>query len=104
MRRVTTGFATAALLVLCACGGAPSATPASPPATADNPASTSEQACLGAVAARTGKTNVRVVASTFSRAGTEVIVGVGPTGQWRCTAYADGTTAGIESLTDDGGL
>jgi hypothetical protein len=45
-----------------------------------------------------------VISSSFSEAGTEVIVRVGPTGRWRCIAYRDGSTAGIQSITDEGAL
>jgi hypothetical protein len=87
--------AAASLLAACA-------EEATPPAAAT--AIAAEQACLRDVAATTNNGEVRVVASTFSQAGTEVIVGVGPAGQWRCIAYADGTTAGLQSLTDEGRL
>ena len=89
--------AAASLLAACA-------DEAAPPAPAAATAMAAEQACLRDVAATTNNGEVRVVASTFSEAGTEVIVGVGPTGQWRCIAYADGTTAGVQSLTDEGRL
>jgi hypothetical protein len=46
-----------------------------------------------------------LLSSSYSEAGTEVIVGVGPQrARWRCIAYRDGTTAGIMSLTDEGAL
>jgi predicted polyphosphate/ATP-dependent NAD kinase len=45
-----------------------------------------------------------VQSSSFSEAGTEVILTVGGTGTWRCIAYSNGTTAGIESLTNEGFL
>lgn len=61
-------------------------------------------ACAAAVRAETGNSDVRVQSSSFSKAGTEVILRVGPTGTWRCIGYRDGTTAGIESLTDEGAL
>jgi len=63
-----------------------------------------QQVCLRDVARSAGNPDVRVKSSSFSEAGTEVIVGVGPTGTWRCIAYRDGTTAGIQSQTDEGAL
>jgi hypothetical protein len=46
-----------------------------------------------------------VLSSSFSQAGTEVIVGIGPQrARWRCIAYSDGTTTGIMSLTNEGAL
>lgn len=63
------------------------------------------QACLRDVTATTNNGDVTLISESFSQAGTEVIVGVGPDrAQWRCIGYADGTTAGIESLTDEGAL
>ncbi len=63
------------------------------------------QACLRDVTATTNNGDVELISESFSQAGTEVIVGVGPDrAQWRCIGYADGTTAGIESLTDEGFL
>lgn len=67
-----------------------------------NPA---EQACLRDVARTTGNSQVTVLGSEFSQAGTGVRVGVGPQrAPWQCIAYSDGTTAGIQSLTDEGSL
>ncbi len=64
-----------------------------------------EQACLRDVTATTNNPDVALLASSFSEAGTEVIVGVGEQrARWRCIAYSDGTTAGIMSLTDEGFL
>jgi hypothetical protein len=56
------------------------------------------------VASTTGNPDVGLIESSFSEAGTEVIVSVGPTGRWECIAYSDGTTAGIQSITDEGFL
>lgn len=65
--------------------------------------SVEEQACLRDVASTTGNADVALLSSSFSQAGTEVIVGVGPDrAQWRCIGYSDGTTADIMSLTDEG--
>lgn len=60
--------------------------------------------CVAAVRRATGNPNVSVISSSFSEAGTEVILRVGPSGTWRCIGYRDGTTAGIMSLTDEGTL
>lgn len=63
------------------------------------------QACLRDVTATTNNGDVVLLSESFSQAGTEVIVGVGPDrALWRCIGYADGTTGGIESLTDEGFL
>ena len=64
-----------------------------------------DQACLNAVAQSTGNSQVRLLSSEFSEAGTLVKVGVGPDeAPWECIAYRDGTTAGITSLTNEGTL
>ncbi|CUH48956.1 hypothetical protein [Ruegeria atlantica] len=64
-----------------------------------------QQACLRDVAAATNNTQVAVLSSAFSEAGTQVRVGVGPEqAPWNCIAYSDGTTAGIESLSNEGAL
>lgn len=60
--------------------------------------------CVGAVRAQTGNPNISVVSSSFSEAGTEVILRVGPTGTWRCIGYRDGSTGGIMSMTNEGFL
>jgi hypothetical protein len=61
-------------------------------------------ACVRDTRSTTGNPDVVVQRSSFSEAGTEVILTVGGTGTWRCIAYRDGSTAGIESLTDEGFL
>ena len=67
--------------------------------------SPAEQACLRDVTATTNNPDVTLISSSFSEAGTQVIVGVGPDrAQWNCIAYSDGTTDGIMSLTDEGFL
>jgi hypothetical protein len=67
--------------------------------------SQAEQACLRDVTRTTNNPDVVLLGSTFSQAGTEVIVGVGPQrARWRCIAYRDGTTGGIMSLTDEGAM
>lgn len=62
-----------------------------------------EQACLTAVSRETSNSQVVVLGSEFSQAGTSVRIGVGPQrAPWSCIAYSDGTTAGIQSMTDEG--
>ncbi|AXI46640.1 hypothetical protein C1J03_11785 [Sulfitobacter sp. SK012] len=74
-------------------------------ATVASTPSPADQACLAAVAETTGNTEVQLMSSEFSEAGTLVKVGVGPdAAPWQCIAYADGTTDGITSLTDEGSL
>lgn len=64
-----------------------------------------EQGCLRDVSRTTNNGDVVLLSSSFSQAGTEVIVGVGPQrARWRCIGYEDGATADIMSLTDEGGL
>jgi hypothetical protein len=67
--------------------------------------SLAEQGCLRDVTATTNNPEVVLLESQFSEAGTEVIVGVGPDqARWQCIGYSDGTTAGIQSLTNEGAL
>ena len=67
--------------------------------------SKAEQACLRDVTRTTNNPDVVLLDSTFSEAGTEVIVGVGPQrARWRCIGYSDGTTGDIMSLTNEGRL
>ncbi len=64
-----------------------------------------EQACLRDVTPKTGNADVTLLGSEFCEAGTLVRLGVGPDrAPCQCIAYSDGTTAGIESLTDEGAL
>jgi hypothetical protein len=71
----------------------------------DSTPSAAEQACLRDVTRTTNNPDVVLLGSSFSQAGTEVIVGVGEQrARWRCIAYSDGTTGGITSLTDEGRL
>jgi hypothetical protein len=80
-----------------------SAAPASAPSS--RMPNAAEQACLRDVTSTTNNPDVVLLSSSFSEAGTEVIVGVGPQqARWRCIAYRDGSTAGIMSLTDEGAL
>ncbi len=66
-------------------------------------ASAEDQACLAAVKAETGNYDAVVLSSSFSQAGTEVIVGIGPQrARWQCIAYSDGTTSRPMSLTNEG--
>jgi hypothetical protein len=93
----------AALCALAGCGGdeaaAVIAVPPPPPPGVSAETAAADQACLRDVAAASGNAEVSVVSSTFAEAGTEVLVLVGGTGTWSCTAYSDGTTAGIQSLS-----
>ncbi|MEP1199287.1 hypothetical protein [Tateyamaria sp.] len=64
-----------------------------------------QQACLRDVTATTNNPDVVLLGSEFSEAGTLVRVGVGPDrAPWQCIAYSDGTTDGIQSLTNEGTL
>jgi hypothetical protein len=64
-----------------------------------------QQACLRDVSRTTNNGDVAIMSSTFSQAGTQVVVGVGPErARWECIGYEDGTTAGIMSLTNEGSL
>jgi type IV secretory pathway TrbL component len=86
-------------LALAACDETSSSSTASTTPTA------AEQACLRDVTSTTGNADVTLMGSEFSEAGTSVRVGVGDMrAPWNCIAYNDGTTAGIESLTDEGAL
>ena len=92
----------AAAAVLTGCDSNPSVSDATPSSTTPTAA---EQACLRDVTTATNNPDVVLLGSTYSEAGTEVIVGVGEQkARWRCIAYRDGTTAGIMSLTDEGRL
>lgn len=63
------------------------------------------QACLNATIAETNNSNASVASSSFSEAGTEVIVAVGPQrARWQCIAYRDGSTTRPMSLTNEGAL
>ncbi len=87
------------------CVSEQNATPNNAPPQAAATPTPAEQACLRDVTAETNNPDVVLISSSFSEAGTEVIVGVGPDrAQWRCIAYRDGTTAGIQSLTNEGAL
>lgn len=90
---------TPVLAVLAACddGGSTSAEAAGP-----TPA---EQVCLRDVTTATNNPEVVLLGSQGSEAGTLVQVGVGPDrAPWQCIAYSDGTTDGIQSLTNEGSL
>jgi hypothetical protein len=64
-----------------------------------------EQACLRAVTTEANNPDVVLLGSSFSQAGTEVIVGVGPQrARWQCIAYSDGSTSRPMSLTNEGSL
>jgi ABC-type phosphate transport system substrate-binding protein len=95
----------AGLAAVVALAGCETSGEASAPAAGNAPEAAGRAACLRDVRAQTGNPVATVLSSSFSEAGTEVIVGIGPQrAQWRCIAYRDGTTAGIESLTDEGAL
>jgi hypothetical protein len=73
--------------------------------TATSAPSIAEQTCLRDVTRQTNNGDVVLLSSSFSQAGTEVIVGVGPQrARWQCIGYSDGTTTGIMSLTNEGTL
>lgn len=96
-------LASAALLA--ALAGCETSGPAYTPPAGNAPEEAARQACLRDVKSTTGNYDAAVISSSFSEAGTEVIVGVGPQrAQWRCIAYRDGTTTGIQSLTNEGYL
>jgi pantoate kinase len=61
-------------------------------------------ACVRDVRARTGASDVTVLRSEFSAAGTRVVLRVGPTGTRECRAYRNGATDRIMSLTNEGAL
>lgn len=67
--------------------------------------SAAEQACLRDVTRTTNNPDVILLGSGFSEAGTLARVGVGADrAPWPCIACSDGTTAGIQSLRDEGFL
>lgn len=67
--------------------------------------SAAEQVCLQRVTQETNNPDVVLLGSSFSQAGTEVIVGVGPQrARWQCIAYSDGSTSQPMSLTNEGFL
>lgn len=98
IRMTTLAVGAAALTALAGCVETSGSSTAGAPSLA-------EQACLRDVTATTNNPDVVLLSSSFSEAGTEVIVGVGEQrAQWRCIGYSDGTTAGITSLTNEGFL
>ena len=101
---IITVSAAAALLVLSGCTETTGGTRSSSSPAPGTP-SLAEQACLRDVTRQTNNPDVVMLSSSYSEAGTEVVVGVGPQrARWRCIGYRDGTTAGIMSLTDEGAL
>ena len=91
-------------IIRSACGANPSVTSNAGNASSSTP-SVAEQACLRDVTQTTNNPDVVLLDSSFSEAGSEVIVGVGETrAPWRCIGYSDGTTTGIQSLSDEGKL
>jgi hypothetical protein len=96
--------AVAAMTLIAGCVESTGSTRPSDATTSGTP-SLAEQGCLRDVTRATNNTDVVLLSSSFSEAGTEVIVGVGPDrARWRCIGYKDGTTADIMSLTDEGAL
>jgi hypothetical protein len=96
--------AAAALTLLAGCVESTGGARPSAEAAAGTP-NLAEQACLRDVTRTTNNPDVVLISSSFSEAGTEVIVGVGPErARWRCIGYKDGSTAGITSLTNEGSL
>lgn len=108
MNRLTLLAAALAVPVLAGCVETTTTTSAAAPG--NQPEADAQRACLSAVARETGNSAVRVQSSSFSEAGTEVIVLVGadggptPPAPWRCIAYRDGSTAGVEFLGSEGFL
>jgi len=99
MIRIASGL-WAAVLALAACGNDGAGTPVV--AQAPNVA---EQTCLLAVTRETGNSDVMLLGSQFSEAGTLVRVGVGETrAPWQCIAYDDGTIGGIMFMGGEGAL
>lgn len=97
--KIAVGTAVLATLAGCVEMGTPD------PGPGNSAEAAARQACLRDVSASTGNYDAAVLSSSFSEAGTEVIVGIGPQrAQWRCIAYRDGTTTGIMSLTNEGFL
>ncbi|MBF9030574.1 hypothetical protein HKCCE3408_09215 [Rhodobacterales bacterium HKCCE3408] len=96
---LTTVFAISSLAMLSGC-----IDDSAPPPAGNDPEAAARAACVRDVRSTTGNPDVVVSSSSFSEAGTEVILTVGGTGTWRCIAYRDGSTAGIESLTNEGFL
>ena len=75
------------------------------PSCSSSAPSSAEKTCLAAVSKQTNNGDVTVLSSEFSQAGTSVKIGVGPQrAQWSCTAYSDGSTSNIQSLTNEGSL
>ncbi len=65
--------------------------------------SPAEQACLAAVSRTANTGDVTLLGSEFSQAGTYVRVGVGARrAPWKCIAYSNGSTGGVEFLGRDG--
>lgn len=101
--KISLAAAFVAATVLSGCIEMPMQLP-SPPA-GNSAEEAARSACLRDVTRETGNSDATVLSSSFSEAGTEVIVGIGPQrARWRCIAYRDGTTAGITSLTNEGFL
>ncbi|WP_424990628.1 hypothetical protein [Fluviibacterium sp. S390] len=64
-----------------------------------------ESACAAAVADVTQNPMIAVTSSEFSEAGTYVTLAVGEQkAPWKCIAYSDGSTDGVEFLGSEGAL
>lgn len=74
-------------------------------ATSSTPTSVQEQACLTAVSAETGNSNVSVMSSLFSEANSEVMVAAGDdAAPWRCLVANDGVVAEVSFAGSEGFL
>ena len=95
--KITAVFSTALVLAGCVVDSGSGSVSSAP--------SAAEQACLQRVSIETNNGDVSVIRSSFSEAGTEVIVGVGPQrAPWQCIAYRDGSTTRPMSMTNEGYL
>lgn len=92
--------------IIILCGAALTVAACDETATTDATAATptpAEQACLRDVTEVTNNPEIVLLGSEFSEAGTFVRVGVGPDrAEWKCIAYSDGTTDGIEFTGSEG--
>jgi len=83
----------------CAETDAPSKPASTAPAATAGTPTAAEQACLAAVSRAANNGDVILLGSEFSQAGTFVRVGVGEQrAPWKCIAYSDGTTDGVEFM------
>ncbi|PWJ20530.1 hypothetical protein [Jannaschia seohaensis] len=91
-----------ALPLLMACVAEEPAPAPAAPAPLDpvlGPIALAEQGCLRAVATAAGSSEVTVINSDFSEAGTVFQIGVGLVqSPWRCIGYSDGSTTDVRPL------